>query len=489
MTEETSHNDYKNVTEYEVKTLVINREPVKSHMDVDTFDREKGTNAADRKSFQNNGSAEAQLQLNENSIGRVETKSVNSRTCNENDNNSTESQEEELRNLSSTVSVSDEDLGRIVSPPTPPNSYNIYKDSLAKKNLIYSDNQTTVVMELEDIKQSLKHELEHQKMLQSALQSSEEDRNDLNAKLATLRVKLGVANANFNVSKAESDQLRKQNQEAQIQKARLEERISTCTTELEKLKDPTNPDSNINMKKVAANDRKELKRLRNELEGIKSERSETQKQLEIKNEKIRQLDILIATVKEQLDTCQSDLDVANISAEAEMKEREEIELKLNDLISEKMKFDDRMLKVQSKLDSTASGTTGIQKQVELFKEKEQKLLQSISNTEKKLRDAVTEIEQLKNRNMPTRTASSIKYHQYRMSRNSMVSDTTPRFTLGSKSSISSSGSVGSKTSVASFGTAKSTATSSVSASKTASLKGPSTQSIAQKVRMMNGKTK
>ena len=395
-------------------------------------------------------------------------------------------QEEELRNLSSTISISDEDFGRIVSPPDSTIFQTNHTLTSSKKPDFAYKGYKDEMMELEELKQTLRSENEHLKMLTAVLNASEEERNDLNAKLATLRVKLGVANANYNVSKTESDQLRKQNQEVQIQKARLEERISTCTADLEKLKDPGNPDSNVNLRKVAANDRKELKRLRNELEGIKSERSETQKQIEIKDERLRQLEMQISTVKEQLDTCQSDLDVALISAEAERKEREEIEVKLNDLIGEKMKFDDRMFKVQTKLNSTASGTTGIQKQVELFKEKEQKLLQSISTTEKKLRDAVTEIEQLKNRGMPSRIASSIKHHQYRMSRNSMVSDTTPRFKT---SSIASTGSIGSKVSLASVGTAKSGCGQAGSGIKQSFQKGPSIQPTGTKLRPVNGKPK
>ena len=392
-------------------------------------------------------------------------------------------QEEELRNLSSTIRISDEDLGRLVSPP----EYHSFQTNQTsrKPNFAYKGYQDDT-MELEELKQTLRSESENLKMLSSVLQASEEERSDLNAKLATLRVKVGVANANYNVSKTESDQLRKQNQESQIQKARLEERISTCSADLEKLKDPGNPDSNINLRKVAANDRKELKRLRNELEGVKSERSDTQKQIELKNERMRQLEKQIATVREELDTCQSDLDVALISAEAERKEREEIEVKLNDLIGEKMKFDDHMLKVQTKLDSTTSGTTGIQRQVELFKDKEQKLLLSISTTEKKLKDAVTEIEQLKNRGMPSRIATSIKHHQYRMSRNSMVSDTTPRF---KSSSIASSGSVGSKLSLTSVGTARSSGVNPGPGIKQSFPKVPPVQPTGTKLRPVNGKPK
>ena len=465
----------------ESETDILNRDTLKGYMDIDTYNHELNSATSEKPTFDNNRVPEAILDRSVNN-------KLNSGRSKENGDLSDSTQEEELRNLSSTLRVSDDDLGRIVSPPTPQSSFlNLYKATVTNNNQGYSIKRRIEMTELADIKESLRQELEQQTILQAALKTSEEDRNDINSKLATLRVKLGVANANYNVSKAESDQLRKQSQEAQIQKARLEERINTSTADLEKLKDPSNPESNINMKKVAANDRKEVKRLRNELEGIKSERSETQKQLEIKDEKIRQLELQIAKVKEQLDTCMSDLDVANISAEAEMKEREEIEIKLNDLIGEKMKFDDRMLKVQSKLDSTASGTTGIQKQVEVFKEKEQKLLQSISTAEKKLRDAVTEIEQLKNRKMPIRTASSIKYHQYRLSRNSMVSDTTPRFSVASKNSMASTGSVGSKaTSVASFSTAKTTAASSVL--KSGPQKGSLTQASLQS-KLTNGKTK
>ena len=479
MTEEEFNYGFSNRIESETDKL--NRETLKGYMDVDKYNHDLNRAISEKPTFDNNRISEARLDRSVND-------KLNSGRSKENGDLSDSTQEDELRNLSSTLRVSDDDLGRIVSPPTPQSSFlNLYKATVTNNNPGYSIKRRIEMTELADIKESLRQELEQQTILQAALKTSEEDRNDINSKLATLRVKLGVANANYNVSKAESDQLRKQSQEAQIQKARLEERINTSTADLEKLKDPSNPESNINMKKVAANDRKEVKRLRNELEGIKSERSETQKQLEIKDDKIRQLELQIAKVKEQLDTCMSDLDVANISAEAEMKEREEIEIKLNDLIGEKMKFDDRMLKVQSKLDSTASGTTGIQKQVEVFKEKEQKLLQSISTAEKKLRDAVTEIEQLKNRKMPIRTASSIKYHQYRLSRNSMVSDTTPRFSVASKNSMASTGSVGSKaTSVASFSTAKTTAASSVL--KAGQQKGSSTQTALQS-KLANGKTK
>lgn len=49
----------------------------------------------------------------------------------------------------------------------------------------------------------------------------EKENKDLKAKLGSVRVKLGVANANYNVGKHETDDLRKSHQENQIQIARF----------------------------------------------------------------------------------------------------------------------------------------------------------------------------------------------------------------------------------------------------------------------------
>lgn len=55
----------------------------------------------------------------------------------------------------------------------------------------------------------------------------------------------------------------------------------------------------------------------------------------------------------------------------------------------------------------------------------------IMGMERKLKDIQTEIEKEKNRNMPQRTASSIKYHQYRLFRSSLVPETTPHVVVTS----------------------------------------------------------
>ncbi|XP_053380714.1 uncharacterized protein LOC123547669 [Mercenaria mercenaria] len=305
-------------------------------------------------------------------------------------------------------------------------------------------NLTDIIMDAENMQRDLANEHDHRRLLENQLQDIDEERKELNTKLATLRVKLGVANSNFNVSKNECDKMRKKYQETQIQKARLEERIETGTKELEKLKDPNNPDSNVNLKKVVLNDRKEIRRLRTELEGVRSERSEVQKQIQDKDEKIKMLNIYIGEAKDKLDECHRDYEIAQISVTGEKKKREEVEEKYNELMKDKKAFDEKMDAINEQLDIAISGTSGIQKHTEKYRDNEQVLVDKIDVVEKKLRDALTAIEQQKNRNMPFRTATSIKHHQYRMTTSGWVTDTTPHVivTTTANGSIASSGFLG-----------------------------------------------
>ncbi|XP_060599513.1 centrosomal protein of 112 kDa-like [Ruditapes philippinarum] len=307
-----------------------------------------------------------------------------------------------------------------------------------------SVNISDILMDTEKAQRDLINENERRESLEKELQSIEEERKELNTKLATLRVKLGVANSNYNVSKNECDAMRKKFQETQIQKARLEERIGTCSKDLEKLKDPNNPDSNVNLKKVVLNDRKEIRRLRTELEGVRSERSEVQKQIQDKDEKIKKLNVSIGEAKEQLEEVNHDFEVAKIAVEAERKKREEVEEMYSELLKDKHEFDEKMAEINEMLEVAISGTSGIQKHTEQYREKEQSLVSRIEEVEKKLRDTLTSIEQFKNKDMPLRTATSIKHHQYRMTASGWVTDTTPHVivTTNANGSIAASGYLG-----------------------------------------------
>ncbi|XP_052790621.1 golgin subfamily A member 5-like [Mya arenaria] len=306
------------------------------------------------------------------------------------------------------------------------------------------ENLRDIMYDAETVTRDLSNEQDHRTLLENTLKQIEEDRKDLNLKIATLRVKLGVANSNFNVSKTECDQMRKKYQETEIQKARLEERIKTCTKELEKMKDPNNPESNVNLKKIVVNDRKEIRRLRTDLEGVRSERSEVQKLIQDRDEKINMLKIYIGEVKDQLSEVHTESETAGISVVGERKKRQEVEEKYNELLKEKTIFDEKMTAIQSQLEAAAMGTSGVHQQYEIYREKEDELQNKMRSAERKLRDVLTEIEQQKNRNMPKCTASSIKFHQYRMSRSVLVSETSPHVAVvtNPNSSVAASGYLG-----------------------------------------------
>lgn len=75
-------------------------------------------------------------------------------------------------------------------------------------------------VETENAKRELKNEQDGRKVVDKKMKSLEKDNKDLRQKMSALRVKLGVANANYNVGKHETDELRKNHQENQIQIAR-----------------------------------------------------------------------------------------------------------------------------------------------------------------------------------------------------------------------------------------------------------------------------
>ena len=74
--------------------------------------------------------------------------------------------------------------------------------------------------EAEIVKRDKKNEQEGKKEFQRRITALETENKSLRAKVGSLRVKLGVANANYNVGRYDTDQLRKNYQEAQINMAR-----------------------------------------------------------------------------------------------------------------------------------------------------------------------------------------------------------------------------------------------------------------------------
>lgn len=98
--------------------------------------------------------------------------------------------------------------------------------------------------EIEIAKRDRRNEIEAKKELQKKISELETENKSLRTKFGSLRVKLGVANANYNVGRYDTDQLRKNYQDAQIQIARLEERLAAANQELKRLRDPEQAEGN-----------------------------------------------------------------------------------------------------------------------------------------------------------------------------------------------------------------------------------------------------
>ena len=74
--------------------------------------------------------------------------------------------------------------------------------------------------ETEIAKRDRRNEQEGRKEQGKRISELETENKSLRAKVGALRVKLGVANANYNVGRYDADQLRKTQQDSQIQAAR-----------------------------------------------------------------------------------------------------------------------------------------------------------------------------------------------------------------------------------------------------------------------------
>lgn len=103
--------------------------------------------------------------------------------------------------------------------------------------------------EIEIAKRDRRNEIEAKKELQKKISELETENKSLRTKFGSLRVKLGVANANYNVGRYDTDQLRKNYQDAQIQIARLEERLAAANQELKRLRDPEQAEGNPEQQK------------------------------------------------------------------------------------------------------------------------------------------------------------------------------------------------------------------------------------------------
>ncbi|XP_045190881.2 myosin-10-like [Mercenaria mercenaria] len=270
-------------------------------------------------------------------------------------------------------------------------------------------------VEAENAKRELRNEQDGRKIVEKKLKAVEKESKELKNKMSALRVKLGVANANYNVGKHETEELRKNHQENQIQIARLEERLAAANVDRERLKHPQNPDGSEEVQKKLDTDNKLSKKLKNKIEKLENLREEDQRIIERKEEENRMMAVEINRCRMVVANLETALEMAEMTSQAERASREDFERQNKALRHEKANFDAQIHQYKVKLGISHATKNVNVHQANQLRKQDEKYQFTIQTLEHKLRKANAEIERLKTRNLMTgKTADSLQEHKGRL---------------------------------------------------------------------------
>ena len=104
--------------------------------------------------------------------------------------------------------------------PSFPKQFQIFFFYLQKQLSRLDQKLKTAKLEADNAKRDLKNEIEGRKLVEKKMTATEKENKDLRGQVGSLRVRMGVVNANINVGKHETDELKKNNQENQVTIAR-----------------------------------------------------------------------------------------------------------------------------------------------------------------------------------------------------------------------------------------------------------------------------
>ncbi|XP_052790412.1 cingulin-like [Mya arenaria] len=269
--------------------------------------------------------------------------------------------------------------------------------------------------EEENAKRGLKHAQDGRVVVDKKVKSLEKENRELRNTVSQMRVKLGVASANYNVGKHETENLRKSQQENQILIARLEERLNAANQELERLRNPANPEGFEERKKKINTEKKELKRLRDEVERLEDLRKVDIQRVNDREEENKQLMDEISRNRKQIVELETSLEIAQMTADSDQASREEFERENVKLRAEKQHFDDTLKEYKVRLGISMASKNVNVRQAEMLKQKDEEYQFRIQSLEKRLKAANAEIERMRDRAMETgKTADSLQDHHHRM---------------------------------------------------------------------------
>ena len=287
------------------------------------------------------------------------------------------------------------------------------KDQYDRKLCDIEDEFKKGIVELEGSKRELTKLKSHNRDLEKQIESSEGEKNNLQTKIGTLRVKLGLANANLNTTNDEKEAIRTKLEDAQINVARLEERLSHASSELDRLRDPANPDSNMSIKKHIANDKKEIKRLKVEIESEIDNLERDNLLRQKKHEEIHTLEREVGKRQAELDTVQLELKGVQAIEEAEKQKKAELDELFGELNHEKKSYPSRLKHLKVRLGISNAGQNVSSKLADDMKLREKEMQRELVGVERKLKEATGALEILRNQHKLSKTAQSINEYTRR----------------------------------------------------------------------------
>lgn len=296
----------------------------------------------------------------------------------------------------------------------PPEYYDIDNKQEKKQNMLDLDDKIrSTLYELEGAKHEISKAKSFNNNLDKKIDEATKDRDSLRQKIDSLKVKLGVSNANLNKCNDEKESLRSNLDEAQVLVARLEERLTAASSELDRMRDPANPESNMSIRKHVINDKKEIKKLKAEVENERNNLDQDIETSKAKDAEIKALEKELANTKDMLSVCEEERKEAIQEEEEEKRLKEEMVQGYKLLKADRKTYEQRLKEAKVKLGVKLSGKNVNVRVMDDVIKREKELSKQLNKIEKKLKEATGDLEILKNQHKMSKTAQSINKYTRR----------------------------------------------------------------------------
>ena len=296
----------------------------------------------------------------------------------------------------------------------PPNYADIDKPENISQNMVNLDDQVrSSLVELEGAKHDIGTVKAMNKGLEKKIVEAKKDLDALRQKIDSLKVKLGLSNTSLNKSNGEKESMSTNLNDSQVLVARLEERLSALNSELDKMRDPANPESNMSIRKHIVNDKKEIKKLKVEAENEKNNLDQDLETAKAKDAEIKALEKELAKSKETLKICKEEKEEMLHEEDEEIKLKEEMIRGYKLLRKDRKTYDQRLKEARVRLGVKTSGKNVNFKVLGDMKLREKDLIKQLAQYEKKLKEVNGELDILKNQNKMSKTAMSINKYTKR----------------------------------------------------------------------------